>query len=55
MVDLEDPLGGVVEEVAIVGDRNDRSGVFLQETLEPCNRLGVEMVGWLVEKEQVGA
>ena len=54
VVELEDPLGDVVEEVAVVGDRHDGAGVGLQRALEPVDRLGVEVVGGLVEKEQVG-
>ena len=55
MVDFENPFGGVVEEVPIVSNRYDSAGVVLQEALEPCNRLGIEMVGGLVEQQQVGA
>ena len=53
-VELEDPLGDVVEEVAIVGDRDDRARVLLEEPLEPGHGLGVEVVGGLVEQQQVG-
>ena len=53
-VELQDPLGDVVEEVAIVGDRDDRARVLLQEPLQPEDRLGVEVVGRLVEQQQVG-
>ncbi len=53
-VELEDPLRRVVEEVAIVGDRHDRAGVFLEMALEPGDRFGVEVVGGLVEEEKVG-
>ena len=55
VVELEDPLGDVVEEVAVVGDRDDGAGVVLQEPFEPEHRLGVEVVGRLVEQQQVGA
>ena len=53
-VELEDPLRDVVEEVAIVGDRHDRARVLLEEALEPVDRLGIEVVGRLVEQQQVG-
>ena len=53
VVELEDPLGDVVEEVAVVGDRDDRARVLLEEPFEPLDRLGVEVVGRLVEEEQV--
>jgi hypothetical protein len=53
-LELEDPLGHVVEEVAVVGDGHHRAGVLLQRALEPRHRLRVEVVGGLVEQEQVG-
>jgi hypothetical protein len=54
VVELEDPLGDVVEEVAVVGDGDDGAGVVLEEPLEPGDRLGVEVVRRLVEQQQVG-
>ena len=54
VVELEDPLRHVVEEVAVVGDGDDGARVVLQEALEPRHRLGVEVVGRLVEQQQVG-
>ena len=53
-VELEDPLGGVVEEVAIVGHRHDGAGKVLQELLEPVHAFGIEVVGRLVEQQHVG-
>ena len=53
-VELEDPAGDVVEEVAIVGDGDDRALVLLQVTLEPGHGLRVQVVGGLVEQQQVG-
>ncbi len=53
-VELEDPLGGVVEEVAVVGDGDDGAREALQELLEPVDALGVEVVGGLVEQQHVG-
>ena len=53
-VELEDPARDVVEEVAIVGDRDDRALVLLEVLLEPGHRLGVEVVRRLVEQQQVG-
>jgi hypothetical protein len=52
-IELEDPLGGVVEEVAIVRHRHHGALVLLEEPLEPRHRLGVEMVRGLVEEQQV--
>ena len=53
-VELENPAGDVVEEIAIVRDGDDGAGVVLEEALEPGDRFGVEMVGRLVEQQQVG-
>ncbi|CAB4755840.1 unannotated protein [freshwater metagenome] len=53
-VELEDPLGDVVEEVAIMGDGDDGAGVLLEMLLEPLDALGIEVVRRLVEEEQVG-
>ncbi len=53
-VDLGDPLGDVVEEVPVVGDGEDGAGVVRQVLLEPEHALGVEVVGGLVEQQQVG-
>ena len=52
-VELEDPAGDVVEEVAVVGDRDDRPRVILEVALEPRDRFRVEVVGRLVEQQQI--
>src|SRR4029077_11863028 len=51
-VELEDPAGDVVKEVAVVGNDQDRARIVAQMALEPGDRLGVEMVGRLVEQQQ---
>ena len=53
-VELEDPAGDVVEEVAIVGDDQHRARIVAQVLFQPGGRLGVEMVGRFVEQQQVG-
>ena len=53
-VELQDPLAHVVEEVAVVGDGDDRALILLQVLLQPVDALGVEVVGGLVEQEHVG-
>ena len=53
-IELEDPARDFVEEIAVVGDRHDGPGVVLEKALQPAHRLGVEMVGRLVEEQQVG-
>ena len=54
MIELEDPLRDVVEEVAVVGDGHDGARILREEAFEPLDRLGIEMVGGLVEEQQVG-
>src|SRR5207249_10906960 len=49
LVELEDPAGHVVEEVAVMGDRHHAAGVLGKVTLEPSDRIGVQMVRRLVE------
>ena len=53
-IELQDPARDVVEEVAIVRDRDDRARVLVQVVLEPGDALGVEVVGRLVEQQHVG-
>ncbi len=53
-VDLADPLGHMVEEVAVMRDGEHGAGVVLEEVLEPQDGLGVQVVGGLVEQQQVG-
>ncbi len=53
-VDLADPLGHVVQEVAVVRDGEHGALVVVQEVLEPQDRLGVQVVRGLVEQQQVG-
>ena len=52
-VELEDPLGGVVEEVAVMRHRDHGARKFRQELLEPIHALGVEVIGRLVEQQHV--
>ena len=53
-VDLGDPAGDMVEEVAIVGDGDDRTRVGREVLLQPEHALGVEVVRGLVQQQQVG-
>ena len=46
--------GDVVEEVAVVGDGDDRALELGEVPLEPPHALGVEMVRGLVEEQHVG-
>ena len=53
-VNLADPLGNVIQEVAVMRDGKDRALVVVQEVLEPQDRLRVQVVRGLVE-QQVGS
>ena len=52
-IDLDDGLDDGVHEIAVVGDHEDGAGVVEQVALEPEQREQVEVVGGLVEHEQV--
>jgi len=54
LVDLEDPSGDVVEKVTVVRDGDDCALVRVQKSLEPGDRGGVEVVGRLIQEQQVG-
>jgi hypothetical protein len=54
-VEFEDPLGGVVEEVAVVRHGDHGAGEAGEELFQPFHRLGVEVVGRLVQQQHVGA
>ena len=53
-VELEDPLGDVVEKVPVVGDGDDGPLVAGQVLLEPLDALGVEVVRRFVQEENRG-
>ncbi|GAP58049.1 conserved hypothetical protein [Arthrobacter sp. Hiyo1] len=44
----------MVEEVAVVGDGEDGTGVGREVLLEPQNTFGVQVVGGLVKEQEVG-
>ena len=53
-VNLADPLGHVVQEVAVVRDGQHGAGVLVQELLEPQHGFRVQVVRGLVKQQQVG-
>ncbi|MET3917430.1 hypothetical protein ABID97_004212 [Variovorax sp. OAS795] len=53
-VHFQDPLGRVVQEVAIVGDGHHGAGEALKEHFEPLHRFRVQVVGRFVEQQHVG-
>ena len=46
--------GELVEKGAVVGNKEDGAGILAEVFLEPLQGLQVEMVGRLVEHQQVG-
>ncbi len=50
----EDPVGGALDEVAVVADDHQGSRPAVEEVLELGQGLDVEVVGGLVEEEHVG-
>src|SRR5690606_6915371 len=54
VLDVDDLLAGVVDEVAVVRDQYQRAAIALQPLLQPQAGVEVEVVGRLVEQQQVG-
>ena len=52
-VQFQDPLAGVVQEVAVVGHRHHGAGELVQEALQPGHGLGVQVVGGLIQQQHV--
>jgi hypothetical protein len=52
-LEVEDVVGDVVQQVALVADDQHRRPIALEEILEPQSRLEIEMVRRLVEEQQV--
>ena len=53
-VEFKYPPGYVIEEITIVGNGNNRSFILLQEMLEPLNGFSIQVVGGLVEQQNIG-
>ena len=53
-MDLEHTRGDAVDQVAVVGDQQERAGVLDQGRGEGVDGLHVEVVRGLVEEEEVG-
>ena len=54
VLDMHDLLHGLVEELAVVGDHQQRALVLAQPGLQPQRGFQVQMVGRLVQQQQVG-
>src|SRR5690606_16076349 len=53
-VDLDDARGQRAQEAAVVGDEQQAAGERLEEAFQPRDRRDVEMVGGLVQQQDVG-
>ncbi len=53
-VEFENPPGHIVEEIAVVGHGDDRTLILLEMLFEPVDGFGVEVVGGLVQEEDIG-
>ena len=53
-VDVDDAVDHAVEEIAIVGDEEQRARVPAEPVLEPQHGVEVEVVGGLVQQQEVG-
>ena len=53
-IQFEDPAGDVIQEVPIVRHGHDRARILRQVPFQPRHGLGVQMVGGLVQQQQIG-
>ncbi len=53
-IQLPDPVGDGIQESAVVGHHDDRAVPRLQLFFQPLDALDVEVIGRLVEQQQVG-
>ena len=53
-IELHDASGDAAQETAIVGDEQKRRGKSRQELFQPDDRVDVQMVGRLVEQQEIG-
>ena len=52
-VEFQNPAGHVIQEIAVVRHGDHRALILLQVLLQPVDRLGVEVVGRLVQQQDV--
>ncbi len=53
-IELQGPLGHLIQEVAVVGHQDHAAGEGFQVVLQPGHGLGVQVVGGLVQQQHVG-
>ena len=54
LFNLPDLVGQALDQVAIMGNEQDRAVELLQDRLQDLLRRDVQMVGRLVEQQQIG-
>src|SRR5690606_31683637 len=54
-VELQNPAGGVIEEVAVVGNRHHGTAEVVEELLQPVNRFRIKVVSRFVQQQHIGA
>ena len=52
-VDLNDPGGKTLQKCPIVGDKQHRAGKGRNPSLQPGNRLKVQVIGRLIQQQQI--
>jgi len=52
-VEFKNPTGHLIQEIAVVGNGDDRAFVALQVLFEPVDAFRVEVVGRLVEQKHI--
>ncbi len=55
MLDVDDPIDHAIEKLAVVGDEQQRPGIVAQPVFQPQDGVEVEVVGRLVEQQEIGA
>ncbi|MNC18214.1 hypothetical protein D3C75_661110 [compost metagenome] len=55
LFDMNDFVYHRIEEVAVVRDQNQRTLIAFQPLLQPDHRIKIEVVGWFIEQQEVGA
>jgi hypothetical protein len=53
-VEFQDPLGDVVEKITVVRHRDHGARILFEKMFEPGHRLGIQVVGGLVQEQHVG-
>ncbi|MCY1514172.1 hypothetical protein D9M68_487010 [compost metagenome] len=53
-VDVDDDVHYAIQEIAVVGDHDERARIALEPVFEPDNGIEVQVIGGLVQQQQVG-